>query len=74
MNITVKLFAQFRKNRFNIKEMAVSEGTAVSDILDMLEIDYEKTGVIFVNGKRAGTDNILAEKDSLSVFPKIGGG
>ncbi|MGM0419344.1 MAG: MoaD/ThiS family protein [Thermodesulfobacteriota bacterium] len=74
MNITVKLFAQFRKNRFNIKEMAVPEGTAVSDILDMLEIDYEKTGVIFVNGKRAGTDNILTEKDSLSVFPKIGGG
>ena len=74
MNITVKLFAQFRKNRFNIKEMAVPEGTAVSDILNMLEIDYDMAGVIFVNGKRSGVDNILAENDSLSVFPKIGGG
>ncbi|MCB9481075.1 MAG: MoaD/ThiS family protein [Desulfobacteraceae bacterium] len=74
MKIRVKLFAQFRKNRFKEKEIEVSEDTSVSDILKLLEIDEKEAGIIFVNGRHFENKPVLENGDQVSIFPVVGGG
>lgn len=74
MKIRVKLFAQFRKNRFKEKEMEVSKDTSVFDILKILGIDEKEAGIIFVNGRHFENKPRLEEGDNVSVFPVVGGG
>lgn len=74
MKIRVKLFAQFRKNRFKENEIEVSEDTSVSDILKLLEIDEKEAGIIFVNGRHFENKPVLENGDQVSIFPVVGGG
>ncbi|MGE4520568.1 MAG: MoaD/ThiS family protein [Desulfobacteraceae bacterium] len=74
MKIRVRLFAQFRKNRFKEKEMEVSTGTSVSDILKLLEIDEKEAGIIFVNGRHFENRPKIEDGDNVSIFPVVGGG
>lgn len=74
MQIEVKLFATFRKGRFIKQNMDVPQGTSIGDILEILGIDEDETGVIFVNGRHASVSYGLEDSDVLSVFPLVGGG
>ena len=74
MQITVKLFANFRNNRFKDTLKTISPNTTVRKIVQELAIAEEELGVILINGRHGRVDQILAEGDALSLFPLVGGG
>ncbi|PID76116.1 MAG: molybdopterin synthase sulfur carrier subunit [Deltaproteobacteria bacterium] len=74
MQLTVKLFASFRDNRFKQQVMEFSQGTTVADILDFLGIDSSKVGVTMINSRHCTLDQTLCEDDIVAIFPVIGGG
>ena len=74
MQVTVKLFAHFRTNRFNSEVRTIAPGTTVGAIVTELAIAEEEVGVILINGRHGRLDQSLAEGDILSLFPLVGGG
>jgi len=74
MNITVKLFATLRNDRFDKSEIECSENSSVSSIITILDLDEKDVAIIFINGKHAGVEDILNENDTVAFFPPIGGG
>jgi molybdopterin converting factor small subunit len=76
MKITVKLFSFLRLKRFPVKEMDYPQGTRVQDVLDSLSITREEMaiGIIFINGLHGTFDSLLADGDTLSLFPPAAGG
>jgi len=73
MRITVKLFATFRKGRFDTEVREVPPGTTVSNVVDGMRLP-ESTGIIFVNSRHADLSRELSEGDTVSIFPLVGGG
>ena len=74
MKITVKLFATFREGRQKIQYMDLPEGTTPIDIYNILEIDKEQVFILLINGRDGKPDCVLAEDDTISLFPPVGGG
>ena len=74
MQITIKLFATFREGRFSIKQKDIAPETDIKKIVDELKIPEEELGIILVNSRHAGTQQILKDGDTLSLFPLVGGG
>ena len=74
MQITVKLFAYFRDNRFKVEEKQIGEGTTVGDIVDNLGIDREEVGVLMLNSRHTEFTVEPSANDVLAIFPVIGGG
>jgi len=74
MQVTVKLFAYFRDNRFKESVIAFSTDTTPEKVIGLLGIDPDEVGVIMVNNRHAQPDRKLRDNDVLAVFPKIGGG
>jgi molybdopterin converting factor small subunit len=76
INITVKLFAQYRDERFKIEQRVYKCGTTAQDIMDELGITEHKLplGVLMVNSKHEKEEYVLQEGDILALFPKVGGG
>ncbi|ABA87715.1 molybdopterin biosynthesis sulfur carrier protein [Syntrophotalea carbinolica DSM 2380] len=74
MKITVKLFAGFRDNRFKVAEQDVPEAATVSDILTALDISGPELGVALINGRHVPPEHVLVDGETLSLFPKVGGG
>jgi molybdopterin converting factor small subunit len=74
MQITVKLFAHFRNNRFDKEVRTIAPGVTVGAIVTELTIPEEEVGVILINGRHGSLDQSLAEGDTLSLFPLVGGG
>lgn len=74
MQISVKLFAYFREDRFKIKEMEVGEDTTIGEIVDSLAIKRDEVGVLMVNSKHADFTYRFSDGDILAIFPLVGGG
>ncbi|HJV34690.1 MoaD/ThiS family protein [Geomonas sp.] len=74
MQVTIKLFATFRNDRFKIDERQLPEGTDVRSIVLGLGLTEEEIGIILINGRHGNLDQVLVEKDTLSLFPLVGGG
>ncbi len=76
INITLKLFAQYRDGRFKVEKRVYKSGTTPQNIIDELGITKDKLplGVLMVNSKHEKEEYILQEGDTLALFPKIGGG
>lgn len=74
MQITVKLFAYFRDNRFKQQYMEFPEGTTVEDIIRFLDLPFDEVGVTMINSRHCELHQIPAEGDQLAIFPAIGGG
>ena len=74
MQVTVKLFANFRNNRFNKEVRARAPDITVGAIVTELASAREEVGVILINGRHGSLDQTLVEGDTLSLFPLIGGG
>jgi len=74
MQITVKLFANFRNNRFKYKLRAIAPDTTVRVIIADLGLVEDELGVVLINGRHASLDQAFAEGDTLSLFPLVGGG
>ncbi|MGZ8460576.1 MAG: MoaD/ThiS family protein, partial [Candidatus Deferrimicrobiaceae bacterium] len=73
MRITVKLFATFRKGRFDAEVREVPPGTTVSNVVDEMRLPGS-IGIIFVNSRHADPSRVLADGDTLAIFPLVGGG
>lgn len=74
MNITVKLFAYFRDNRFMVEQWDIQPGTTVGSIVDSLDIDREEVGVLMINHRHTKFEVEPQEGDVLAIFPVVGGG
>lgn len=74
MKITVKLFAYFRDNRFNVEEWDVDNNTSVGSIVDSLDIEREEVGVLMINSRHTEFEVIVKKDDVLAIFPVVGGG
>jgi molybdopterin converting factor small subunit len=76
MKVTVKLFAQYREGRFIQKEMELTEDATIDEVIDLIRLDlgHYPLGIILVNGRHVDTKIELKEGDTLSLFPKVGGG
>lgn len=74
MEITVKLFAHFRDNRFKIEARRLTPGTTVGDIVDSLGIARDEVGVLMINSRHTTFATCPAGGDILAIFPMIGGG
>lgn len=74
MNITVKLFATFRTGRFEIETIDYPPGTTVGDVADALKLPHNELGIMMINSRHVKLDRVLAERDTLALFPLLGGG
>ncbi len=74
MQVTVKLFANFRNDRFVKKVLTIASDATVGAIVAELDIAKDEVGVILINGRHGSLDQPLVEDDTLSLFPLIGGG
>ena len=74
MQITVKLFAHFRNNRFNKEVRTIAPDTTVGAIVAELAIAEDEVGVVLINGRHGSLSQPLTQGDNLSLFPLVGGG
>lgn len=74
MKITVKLFATFRKDRFEIEERTCPEGTTVGQIVDELQIPRAQLGILLVSSRHVDLERVLVDGETLAIFPLVGGG
>ena len=74
MQVTVKLFAYFRENRFRRQVMEFPEGTTVASIIRFLGVPIDEVGVTMINSRHCELAQVPAEGDQLAIFPNIGGG
>jgi sulfur carrier protein ThiS len=72
--ITIKCYATLGTYCPPEGVLALPEPTDIAALVTMLEIPPEEVKLIFVNGKRADTDQVLAEGDRVGLFPPVGGG
>ena len=74
MNITVKLFAGFRENRFKAEERPLPQGFTIADLLSELGIAGPELGVALINARHVAPEQVLQDGETVSLFPKVGGG
>jgi len=74
MRVKVKLFANFRVDRFKVSYRDYPVPVTVADIITELCIPEPEVGIIFINNRHAAMDAILTEGDALALFPLLGGG
>ncbi len=76
IQITIKLFAHYRQNKFSVKEFNYKDDIKIKDIIENIDINIDKypIGIILVNGKHADESSTVNDGDVLSIFPKVGGG
>jgi molybdopterin converting factor small subunit len=74
ISVTVKLFAQFRNDRFKIEQRDYAEPISTRQILAELGIPTDELGVLMINNRHAELDQLLTEGDSVGIFPLVGGG
>ena len=74
MRITVKLFASFRSGRNAIETPDYPAGTTVLDVVTGRGIPLADIGIVMLNSRHSHLDQVLAEGDTLAIFPLLGGG
>lgn len=74
MQITVKLFANFRHGRFSTSIQKFPAGTRIVDIIHFQQIRASEIGTIMLNNRHAEPDRPLQDGDRLALFPLLGGG
>lgn len=74
MKVTIKLFAQFRNDRFKIEEREVAESMTCLEVVETLAIAESEIGVAMINSRHVSLSQTLNEGDVLALFPLVGGG
>jgi sulfur-carrier protein len=74
MHVTVKLFATFREDRFDVKVFELPDEVTVGEIIDKVNIPSTEVALIIINGRHSSLETKLYEGDTLALFPPIGGG
>lgn len=74
MNVKVKLFADLREGRFEVENTEVADHSRVTDVVQNLNIPPDQVKICLVNGRDTGTDYVIQNGDTVSLFPPVGGG
>ncbi|WHH58603.1 MoaD/ThiS family protein [Petroclostridium sp. X23] len=74
MKITVRLFATLRINNEKEMLMDLPEGATPKDIIERLNILEKDAAIILINGRGGKIDTVIAQNDTVSIFPPVGGG
>ena len=74
INVTIKLFATLQLGRFEIRDEQFEEGVTVNDIMQENGLHKDQVLLILVNGRHAEYGTVLSDKDTVALFPPIGGG
>lgn len=74
--IRIKLHASLRRKLPGPEEheMEVAEAATVAELLKELGIRQQEAAFVIINGRKAATDSLLSDGDSIDVFPPIDGG
>jgi molybdopterin converting factor small subunit len=74
MQVTIKLYASLAAGRFRTESRDFPPGTGIGDIAAALGIPADQLGIVLRNGTHAGIEQLVAEGDTISLLPLIGGG
>ncbi|MBW6508060.1 MAG: MoaD/ThiS family protein [Desulfuromonadales bacterium] len=74
MQVTVKLFASFRIDRFDREIREYPPATTVADVVRELKIPETEIGILLLNSVHVDLQRQLADNDVLAIFPLVGGG
>jgi molybdopterin converting factor small subunit len=74
ITVTIKLFAHFRNGRFKEAEQQFDSGVDCRQVILGLGFHLGEMGIVMVNGQHAPLDYQLHERDTLALFPLVGGG
>lgn len=74
VKVIVKLFATLRVNNEKEILMDLPEGATPKDIIMQLNISEKHAAIIMINGRSKNLNTILAENDTVAIFPPVGGG
>ena len=74
MNVTVKLFASFRTGRVPIEACSYPPDTTVAEVVAEKGIPVQEIGIVLINHRHVKLDRVLADGDTLAIFPLLGGG
>ena len=74
MQITVKLFANFRDGRFVSADREYPSGTRIADVVRELKIAEAEIGIIIVDNRHAEIEYTFSGGENLALFPLLGGG
>ncbi|HMK43502.1 MAG TPA: MoaD/ThiS family protein [Dissulfurispiraceae bacterium] len=70
----MKLFATLRINRFEESVCEIVDGSSVGMLLEKLSIPQDQVAILFINGRHATPESVMADGDSVGIFPPVGGG
>ena len=73
MQVTVKLFAEFREGRFEVESSEVADQSRVTDVVQSLNISPDQVKICLVNGRDTGIDYVIQNGDTVALFPPVGG-
>lgn len=79
MNVQLALFAHLSQYQpdgrggRSPRSLELAEGTSVGDVIATLGLPDDPR-VVFVNGRHADDERLLADGDRLAIFPPIAGG
>ncbi len=74
LQITIRLFASLRTNRFKEEKREYPQGATIADVAEDLGIAKEELALTLVKGHSVSVDYELNNNDTLSIFPPSGGG
>lgn len=74
MLIKVRLFAMFREGRFEEKDLELSQGSSLADLMEHLKISQKGSKILLVNGRPASVKDKLSDADVVAMFPMVAGG
>lgn len=74
MKITIKLFANLRKNNLKEQQIDIPENAQVADIIPFINVRQEEVSIIMINGRIKKIDQVLKTGDIVALFPLVGGG
>ena len=79
MKVHVSLYASLASRlppgcKGNACTLDLDDGTAISGLLDQLQIAIEEPKIIFLNGIHARLGDVLKDSDRIAIFPPIAGG
>lgn len=79
MQLNVKLFASLQRYRPDVFAgevfpVELPDGSALADLVALLEIRANEVKVMFVNGQARAEIYRLQDGDEVGIFPPVGGG
>jgi len=74
IKVRINLHGVFRIDRFKSEQRHYAVGVTVRQVVTDLNLPEHLLGIVVINDVHAGIGDVLADGDSLSLFPLLDGG